>query len=655
VAGRRWNAGSKRTRKRTTTFSDEFSSMTSGPRPTLPGPRDSVPAAEAIIDRRVWTICGLCVALGFSAAIIAQLLVRLIAFVTNLAFFGRLSFAECSPADNALGWGVVLVPIGGALIVGLMARYGSKAIRGHGIPEAMEQVLTNQSRIPARIAFLKPTSAAISIGTGGPFGAEGPIIATGAAIGSVLGQILSTTPMERKTLLAAGAAAGMAATFGSPVSAVLLAIELLLFEFRPRSMIPVALASSTAAAVRMSIEGFHPVFPMPVLDQPSGAAMAFYIAFGAVMGVAAMIVTRLVYLIEDGFEKLPIHWMWWPAIGAIAVGVCGYYAPRTLGVGYVNISDMISARLEFPAVVLLCTLKFISWSISLGSGTSGGTLAPLFTLGSGLGAVVATGALQLFPESGVDVRIAALVGMAAMFAGASRALLASVIFAFETTLQPMGLLPLLGGCSAAFLVSCLTMRNSLMTEKIARRGIRTPGEYTPDVLGHVLVGKVASRAVIELRAEDTLASVRAWLKSGADEMSHQGFPVVNAKGILMGVVTRRDLFDEGLDDARVVADAIRRLPLYVYTDCTVRQAVDHMVNHDIGRLPIVGRDRPGKVVGIITRSDILSVYRHELNETRREEPTINVRLPRLGRGDNPPPRNGAPASSDRKLERSPTK
>jgi H+/Cl- antiporter ClcA/CBS domain-containing protein len=595
------------------------------------------------------------VALGFSAAITAQVLIRLIAFVTNLAFFGRLSLSECSPADNALGWWVVIVPVGGALIVGLMARYGSKAIRGHGIPEAMEQVLTNQSRIPARIAFLKPTSAAISIGTGGPFGAEGPIIATGAAIGSVLGQIHSTTPMERKTLLAAGAAAGMAATFGSPVSAVLLAIELLLFEFRPRSMIPVALASSTAAAVRMSIEGFHPVFPMPVLDQPSGTAMAFYIVLGAVMGLAAMIVTRLVYAIEDGFEKLPIHWMWWPAIGAVAVGVCGYYAPRTLGVGYVNISDMISAKLAFPAIVLLCTLKFISWSISLGSGTSGGTLAPLFTLGSGLGAVVATGALQAFPESGVDVRIAALVGMAAMFAGASRALLASVIFAFETTLQPMGLLPLLGGCSAAFLVSCLTMRNSLMTEKIARRGIRTPGEYTPDVLGHVLVGKVASRAVIELRADDSLATVRAWLKSGADEMSHQGFPVISAKGFLMGVVTRRDLFDEGLSDSRVVSDAIHRPPLYVYTDCTVRQAVDHMVNHDIGRLPIVGRDRPGKVVGIITRSDILSVYRHELNETRREEPTINVRLPRLGRKDDPPPRPGTPASTDRKLQRSPLK
>ncbi|HTI52286.1 MAG TPA: chloride channel protein, partial [Planctomycetaceae bacterium] len=428
----------------------------------------------------------------------------------------------------------------------------------------------------------------------------------------------------------------------------LLAIELLLFEFRPRSIIPVALASSTAAAVRMSIEGFHPVFPMPVFDQPSGAAMAFYILLGAVMGVAAMIVTRLVYAIEDGFEKLPIHWMWWPAIGAVAVGVCGYFAPRTLGVGYGNISDLISGRLAFNAIVLLCTLKFISWSISLGSGTSGGTLAPLFTLGSGLGAIVAAVTLGVFPDAGIDVRIAALVGMAAMFAGASRALLASVVFAFETTLQPMGLLPLLGGCSAAFLVSCLTMRNSLMTEKIARRGIRTPGEYTPDVLEQVLVGKVASRAVVELRAEDPLATVRAWLRSGGAGTSHQGFPVMNAQGLLVGVVTRRNLLDESLCETQVVSDAIRRAPLYVYTDCTVRQAVDHMVNHDIGRLPIVDRDRPGKVVGIITRSDILSVYRHELNGSRREQPSIPLRLPRLGRGDDSRMRNGSQPANDRK-------
>ncbi|HVW02050.1 MAG TPA: chloride channel protein, partial [Planctomycetaceae bacterium] len=305
-----------------------------------------VPEQVAIVDRRVLAICGLALALGIVAAVIAQFLVRLIAFVTNLAFFTRFSIAEVSPADNTLGWAVVCVPVIGALIVGFMARYGSKAIRGHGIPEAMEQVLTNQSRIPARITFLKPVSAAIAIGTGGPFGAEGPIIATGAALGSVLGQVISTTPTERKTLLAAGAAAGMAATFGSPVSAVLLAVELLLFEFRPRSLIPVALASSAAAAVRMSIDGVHPVFAMPALEHPPGMAMALYILLGAMMGLAAVIVTKILYAIEDGFERfVPVHWMWWPAIGAIAVGICGYYAPRTLGVGYNNITDIISDKM----------------------------------------------------------------------------------------------------------------------------------------------------------------------------------------------------------------------------------------------------------------------------------------------------------------------
>lgn len=595
-----------------------------------------VPEQVAIVDRRVLAICGLALALGIAAAVIAQFLVRLIAFVTNLAFFHRFSIAEASPADNALGEAVVCVPIVGALMVGLMARYGSKAIRGHGIPEAMEQVLTNQSRIPARLTFLKPISAAIAIGTGGPFGAEGPIIATGAALGSVLGQVVSTTPSERKTLLAAGAAAGMAATFGSPVSAVLLAVELLLFEFRPRSLIPVALASSAAAAVRMSIDGFHPVFPMPMLDHPPGMAMALYILLGGLMGLAAVIVTKILYAIEDGFERfVPIHWMWWPAIGAIAVGICGYYAPRTLGVGYSNITDIISDKMAFNAIFYLCTLKFISWSISLGSGTSGGTLAPLFTLGAGLGAVIGTVALSIFPDSGLDIRIAALVGMAAMFAGASRALLTSVVFAFETTLQPLGLLPLLGGCSAAFLVSCLRMRHSLMTEKIARRGIRTPSEYTPDVLEQVLVREVASQGVVALQADDLVSNARVWLTSGAPGTRHQGFPVLDAKGILVGVLTRRDLLNETDPGLRKVGDLVTRLPKFVYADCTVRQAADHMVNHGIGRLPVVERSHPSVVIGMITRSNVLSVYRQELQEMRREKPSIAVRMPRFSRENRP--------------------
>src|SRR5438874_3107773 len=315
------------------------------------------------------------------------------------------------------------------------------ALEAAAVPQ---QVSLNQSRIPARLTFLKPLSAAIAIGTGGPFGAEGPIIATGGALGSLVGQIIRTTASERKTLLAAGAAAGMAATFGSPVSAVLLAVELLLFEFRPRSLIPVALAAATAAGVRVIFDGVKPVFPMPDLTTPAGAALAWYIVLGAVIGAISVYVTRAVYFVEDSFEHLPIHWMWWPAIGAVAVGICGYFAPHTLGVGYDNIDRILSGDIAGEALLFLGGLKFISWSISLGSGTSGGTLAPLFTIGGALGALLGEVVARSFPHLGVDPRIAALVGMAAMFAGASRALLASVVFAFETTRPPVGLFSVLG-------------------------------------------------------------------------------------------------------------------------------------------------------------------------------------------------------------------
>jgi H+/Cl- antiporter ClcA/predicted transcriptional regulator len=592
-----------------------------------------VPRQYTAIDRRVLQICCFALVLGIAAAFIAQSLLLLIALITNVAFYGRLSISAVAPAGAVpgLGWWVVPIPVVGALFVGFMARYGSKAIRGHGIPEAMEQILANDSRIPARVTFLKPVSSAISIGTGGPFGAEGPIIATGSALGSVVGQAIATTAAERKTLLAAGAAAGMAATFGSPVSAVLLAIELLLFEYRPRSIIPVALASVMAAGIRMLFEGMEPIFAMPNLAPPTGFALITYILLGGVLGVAAVVVTRIVYAIEDGFERLPIHWMWWPAIGAVPVGVVGYFAPDTLGVGYYNIQAILSNQLAIPVILFLCSMKFVSWSIALGSGTSGGTLAPLFTIGGGLGAALGAGVASIAPAMGVDVRIAALVGMAAIFSGASRAMLASAVFAFETTLQPVGLLPLLGGCSAAYLISSLLMRNSIMTEKIARRGIRTPDEYLADPLDQILVRDIASKPVISLNAHESLIDLRLRLTTTTDDF-HQGYPVIDHNGTLSGVVARRDLLNCDLDTHRIVADIIQKPAIYVYDDCTVRQAADQMVNHDIGRLPVVSRQQPRRMIGIITRSDVLSGYRKRLRESRRDEPTIRLfTLGRIGR------------------------
>jgi CIC family chloride channel protein len=590
---------------------------------------EQVPRPKAIVDARVLWLCLLAVGLGGGMAGVAQVLLRLIFLVTNLCFYGRLSLLPANPADHQLGMWVILLPIAGGLVVGLMARFGSKAIRGHGIPEAMEQVLTNRSRIPARITFLKPLSAAISIGTGGPFGAEGPIIATGGALGSLLGQVLHTSAIERKTLLAAGAAAGMSATFGSPVSAVLLAMELLLFEYRPRSLVPVALASATAAGFRILIEGHEPVFPMPDLQDPTVGALNFYILLGALIGLAAVVLTKIVYAVEDLFERLPIHWMWWPALGGVAVGLVGYFYPRTLGVGYDNISEALSGKFTLQVAAMLCLMKFLSWCVSLGSGTSGGTLAPLLTVGGCLGAVAGMLADLLLPQHAIDIRVAALVGMAAMFAGASRALLTSVVFAFETTLQPLGLLPLLGGCSASYLISCYLMQNSIMTERIVRRGIRASGEYSVDFLDQVLVKSAACKQVVSLRTKQTVGEVRSWIHDGADGATHQGFPVLDENGVLVGVLTRRDLTDPALPAGATLRSLIKQIPRFVYDDCTLREATEHLVNHDIGRLPVVARSSPGQVIGMLTRSDILSAYRRSAEECQLEAPSLEVRLPKV--------------------------
>lgn len=578
-----------------------------------------VPDDYLPVDHRTLVMCGLAVVIAAVAGVIARLLVMLIAVITNLAFFQRISASASSPASAHLGLWVLLVPVLGALGVGVMARYGSSAIRGHGIPEVMEKVLHGESRIPVRVMFLKPLSAALAIGTGGPFGAEGPIIATGGALGSIVGQYVRVSADERKTLLAAGAAAGMAATFGSPVSAVLLAIELLLFEYRPRSLIPVALAAAVAAGVRVAFEGTAPVFAVPAFAQPGGEALAIYALLGAVMGAFAVGVSRFTYLIEDAFEHLPVHWMWWPALGALAVGVCGYFEPRVLGVGYDNIVDVLSGSIAGRALVMLVVLKLIAWGIYLGSGTSGGTLAPLFTIGGGAGALVGARIAASAPALGVDARVAALVGMAATFAGASHALLTSIVFAFETTRQPVGLLPLLAGCTAAYLTALLLSRHSIMTEKLARRGSAVRTEYSVDHLAHVLARDAATSDVVCLHADDVVAEVREWLDSG-DAASHQGFPVLDADELLIGVVTRRDLLagpDLSLDGLRLVHDVVRRPPAVVYGDNTLRDAADLMVTEGVGRLPVVERADRRRVVGILSRSDLLVAHGPRLAAGRR--------------------------------------
>lgn len=455
-------------------------------------PKKAKRSPSPFINKRIFYLSVQAVINAVLVGFVAKGMVYLIDLITNLSFYGKFSIEPSSPAGQHLGWMVILVPIVGSILVGVMARFGSKAIRGHGIPEAMEKIILEDSKIPWIITFLKPLSAAISIGTGGPFGAEGPIIATGGALGSVTGQFAHISSGERKVLLAAGACAGMAAIFGSPLAGVLLAIELLLFEFSPKSLIPVALACAMGAGMHIWLFGSAPVFKMPDIPVPSGTALAIYTGAGVLIGVVASGVTWSVYAVEDVFEKLPIHWMWWPAIGAVAVGVVGYFAPYTMGVGYDNIRQLLSGHIPLTLILGLCFLKYISWVISLGSGTSGGTLAPLFTIGGGLGLLMGTLLIRYFPNSGINMETAALIGMAALFAGSSRALLTAIVFSLETTGQMNGLLPLLGACTASYFVSFFFMKGSIMTEKILRRGVSAPDSYEPDVLQGVKVSQLST-------------------------------------------------------------------------------------------------------------------------------------------------------------------
>lgn len=571
--------------------------------------------------KRLVYIAGLAILIAASISFIAKVLVYLINLVTNISFYHTISVTGTSPAHNNYGLFVILIPVIGGIVVGLMALYGSKAIRGHGIPEAMEQILTNKSKIKPSITYLKPLSAAVSIGTGGPFGAEGPIIATGGALGSTIGQLLKITHYERKILLAAGATAGMSAIFGTPIAAIFLAVELLLFEFSPRSIIPVALACITGSAGHHLFFESGPVFSMPIVSVPDNTSLFIYSAIGVVIGLIAALITKIVYAIEDAFEKLPVHWMWWPAIGGIAVGIVGYFAPRTLGVGYDNITDLLSGKMVFHTVMILCIMKFISWSFALGSGTSGGTLAPLLTIGAATGILIAGALLYYFPHLNISLPLAALIGMAAMFAGASRALLTSIVFAIETTDNANALLPLLAACVGSYIVSYFLMENTIMTEKIARRGVKTPNAYHPDVLEKLTVQHVLKPHQALLNADSTIEQVRKLLNTST-EHQHNYYIAVNEQGSFKGIVSLSNIMSMQHDVNHTLASLIRRKPFAVNVTDSLKTAATMMARENLDVLPVTNGSNI--VTGILTYRDILSAYDHH-NEEHKISLSISLK------------------------------
>jgi chloride channel protein, CIC family len=577
--------------------------------------RDSL--SDFTTDLRVLLLSAMALVIGVVSALVAKVLVWLIAVITNFSFFHRFSDAPVTPQDAHLGLWVIPIPVVGALIIGLMARYGSSKIRGHGIPEALEAILIGRSRMQARVAILKPISSAISIGTGGPFGAEGPIIMTGGAFGSLFAQMFHLSAAERKTLLVAGAAGGMAAIFATPVAAVLLAVELLLFEWKPRSFIPVAVAAAVASALRVPLLGAGPIFPITPHPAMTPGELAVALGVGVVVGLFSGLLTNLVYGFEDLFKKLPIHWMWWPAIGAVFVGIGGYFDPRVLGVGYGIIHSLLRGDLLGMTLLGLLVGKAFVWSIALGSGTSGGVLAPLLIMGGALGAFAA----RWLPAG--DASLWAMVGMAAIMGGTMRAPFTGMVFLLELTHDLNALPAVMIGSVAALGVTVLILRRSILTEKIARRGLHVSCEYSIDPLNFLRVGQVMDADPPTVSADLSIAKFSNMLTGGHPELTRrQGTLIVDAEGLLAGIITRGDVvraLQQNSPAAVTVLQAGNSNPVVTYPDELLHDAVARMLKHDVGRLPVVDREQPRRILGYLGRANVMEARTQHLEEEHLRE------------------------------------
>jgi H+/Cl- antiporter ClcA/CBS domain-containing protein len=572
---------------------------------------------------RVLPISLLAMGIGVICAFLALALLRLIGLFTHLFYYGEWGGSLISPAGTHLGYWSVLVPVAGGLIVGVMARFGSERIRGHGIPEAIEAILMNGSRVEPKVALLKPVSSAIAIGSGGPFGAEGPIIMTGGAVGSMIAQLFHLTSAERKTLLVAGAAGGMSATFASPVAAVLLAVELLLFEWKPRSLIPVALASGVAAMLRRYILGTGPLFPVPYhpLDIAPKALLGCLLA-GVLAGILSVLLSNSIYAVEDAFAHLKLHWMWWPALGGVAVGLGGLVFPQALGVGYDTIGQLLQGSVTIKVILGILLVKWLIWAVSLGSGTSGGVLAPLLMMGGALGGIEAL----YLPNEGAGFW--PLMSMAAVLGSTMGAPLTAVIFAFELTHDANVLLPLLVSTTAAYTLTVLVLKRSILTEKIARRGLHLTREYAVDPLELLYVREVMQPEVLTLPEDQTIHEVLSSPKL-IHLLIQRLLPVVDGEGRLAGLVTSGDLYEWQKQNGnaageRALRDVIHRTSVNAAVDEPLRAAVHRMAENGITKLPVVDAETR-RVLGIVSLDDVLKARSRHLEEERRKERVLKFR------------------------------
>jgi CIC family chloride channel protein len=601
-------------------------------------------------ESRIGLLTLISVLIGFAAGFIAFALYNLIGFLTNVLYYQRLVTTFVSPDLNKLGLVAIIIPIIGGVIAGLMIKYGSTRIVGHGIPESMESVLLSRSKIAPKVGILKALSAAFTIGSGQPFGAEGPIIQTGGAFGSFVGQIIRMTGSERKILLAAGAAAGMAATFGTPISAILLVIELLLFEFRVKSLVPVGVASAIGALMHFLLISSTPLFFSPQFSSSAYSfggnsfstleLLPFFAALGLISGVMGSALSRGLYKSEDLFRRIPLKQPWLPALGGLIVGIIGYGVPQVLGVGYDIITDILSGQLNLLTIgpvgslgggllVLLLVImaaKAGAWTLSMGSQTSGGTLAPLFLVGSAMGYAFGTGIISIFPflqNMGISPGIFALAAMGAVFGTASRAPFASILFVLEVTQAYQGLIPITLTVIIAELVGEYLMEDSIMTEKLSRRGLRVRNIYEYNPLRQIRVSQLMSKPLATVNADQDVISIMKSLSQPNEELWEKKRLAVIKDDKLVGVIDRDEVYKGAsiADKELTVGKICSRKYLTINEDESGYEALNTMIMNDVPFLFVVNKE--GSPVGYLSRGDLIRAQKHKVEDERIMEKGIH--------------------------------
>lgn len=583
----------------------------------------STPTAAAEERRRLWRrflrpdtarvsyLSAVAAVLGLLCGVVALVFEKLIGLFTNLFFYHRLSLEFLEPSLAPHGVGMLIVPAAGGLVVGLLIRYGSEKLKGDGIPEALEAILTKESRIPPKIALLKPISSALTIGSGGPFGAEGPIIQTGGAVGSVIGQFLHVTPAERRILLAAGAAAGLAATYGTPIAAVILAIELLLFELRTRSFIPCVVATSAATAFRFKMLGTAPMFAVTMgHDFGTLPELGLFLLLGNITGIFAVMVSRGLYESEELFDRLRIPIAWKPALGGVAVGLLALWEPRILGVGYGEIRAEILGQYALGVLAVLLAAKLLAWWLALGSGQAGGVLAPMLMMGGAIGGMFGLVSHRVAPGLSAGVGMFALAAAAAVFGATTRATFAAIVFGMELTRSFESVLPLMVTCVAADAVCYAIEEHSILTKKLVERGLAVHHDLVVDPMKTMRVAGLMVGEVKTVRAEATVADLLDRREK------HQGYPVLDREGRLIGIVTRSDLLQPGVELDQKIREIASIPAVTCLPDDLVEDAVAKMAQQEIGHLPVVSSEDSGKLVGYLSRSDCLKARRRRGHEER---------------------------------------